>query len=301
MGKVPTRSPAGPGAALTRAVRHLLRPLVRLLISKGVQYPALSLMLKDVYFEVATEDLPPGEEPTTSQISLITGLHRKDVRKMRESPAGRDALPRETSLASEVFTRWITDRRYLDRIGKPRALPRLRSAGGESSFEALAERTSKDVRARALLEELLRLGLAKVDPTDRVVLNTKAFVPKAGSDEAMHYFGQNVHDHLATGVHNLLGREPEYVEQAIYGDRLSKESVERLAELVNAEWRRLTRKVVPRAIELDARDAKAGDSGMRMRFGIYFYADHNKKPAADDAHAGAAGQRRNGEAPPKTS
>jgi hypothetical protein len=275
---------AAPG--LDRALRQLLRPLVRLLLAKGVQYPALAAMLKDVYFEVASEDFAAGGEQTASQISLISGLHRKDVRRMRDTAPRRPAVSLETSLSSQVFTRWITDRRFLDARNRPRALPRLASTGGERSFEALAVSISKDVRARALLDELVRLELVTLDDGDNVRLNHKAFVPKRGSGEAMYYFGENIRDHLATAVHNLLGREPERLEQAIFGDELSPESVEELAGLVRREWARLAREIVPRASELDARDAKAGRTGMRMRFGIYFHAEHNDKPAAKNARAG---------------
>jgi hypothetical protein len=284
----PSRTPPG----LDRAVRHLLRPLVRLLLAKGVHYPALCAMLKDIYFEVATEDFASGEEQTTSRISVITGLHRKEVRRMREAAPRRRAVSLETSLSSELFTRWITDRRYLGAGKRPRALPRLASVGGKRSFEALAASISKDVRARALLDELLRLELVTIDNDDRVTLKHRAFVPKRGSAEATYFFGENVHDHLAAAVHNLLGREPEYLEQAIFGGELSRESVEEIAGLVRQEWARLLRRIVPRASELDERDAKDGRTGMRMRFGIYFHADDSDKPAGKGPQAGATKARR---------
>jgi hypothetical protein len=261
---------------------------VRLLLAKGVQYPALAAMLKDVYFEVASEEhAGGGGDPTASQLSLATGLHRKDVRRMRETAAQRPAVSLETSLSSEIFTRWISDKRFLDARKQPRALPRLASVGGERSFESLAASISTDVRARALLEELVRLGLVTVDDSDHVRLNQRAFVPKRGSGEAMYYVGENVHDHLAAAVDNLLGREPQRLEQAIFGHELSPESVAELDDLVRREWARVVREIVPRATELDARDAKSGRATMRMRFGMYFHAENNDKPAASTARAGA--------------
>ena len=267
---------SSPPPAVTLAVRHLLRPLVRLLLADGVPYPALAALLKEIYFEVARRDLAPGEKKqTNSQISLITGIHRKDVRRMLEDGAAPETLQKETSLASEVFTRWISDPHFLNSRKQPLALARLASAGGERSFEFLAAGISKDVRARALLDELLRLGMVTVDVRDRVVLNRHAFVPTQGSEEMAFYFGQNAHDHLAAAVHNLLGRDPMFLEQGIFGDQLSQASIDELAELVRKEWRKMVREVVPRAAKLDERDAKRGTTDMRMRFGIYFYADKN--------------------------
>jgi hypothetical protein len=279
----PAAPPPRAAPGLDRALRRLLRPLVRLLLARGVQYPALAAVLKDVYFEVASAEYAGGGEQTASQVSLSTGLHRKDVRRMRETARQRPAVSLETSLSSEIFTRWISDKRFLDARKRPRILPRLASVGGERSFEALAASISKDVRARALLDELVRLELVTVDDGDNVRLNHRAFVPKRGSGEAMYYVGENVHDHLATAVHNLLGGEPERLEQAIFGNELSPESVEELAGLVRQQWARTVREIVPRATELDARDAKAGRTTMRMRFGIYFHAENNDKPAARNA------------------
>jgi Family of unknown function (DUF6502) len=279
-------------AALDRAVRHVLRPLVRLLLAKGVPYPAFSAMLKDIYFDVATGDFALGGGQTNSQISLITGLHRKDVRSMRGVAPRPPSLSVETSIASEIFTRWISNRRYLDRDKRPRSLARLASAGGARSFESLAGSVSKDVRARALLDELLRLGLVSLDGQDRVTLNQKAFVPRRGSDEVLHYFGENAHDHLATAVCNLLGEEPRYLEQAIFAGDLSAESVEELAALVRRAWEQLVRDIVPRATALDARDTKQKRNVMRMRFGMYFHAAHKIEPARKPPKAAPTRKRK---------
>lgn len=275
--------PARPPAGLDRAVRHLLRPLVRLLIERGVRYPELADILKDTYFQVAMESMATEGEATTSRISLGTGLHRKDVKRMRE--AGPEAgVARRTTLASEVFTRWVSDRRFLDGQRRPRPLARLASVGGARSFEALAEGVSRDVRPKALLDELLRLGLVSVDGEDRVTLDRRAFVPRQGSDEQLFFFGENVHDHLAAAVANLLADEPALLEQAIFGGDLSGESVDEIARLVREGWRGMMRDIVPKASELDARDAAEGRTDHRMRFGIYFYSEP-KKTAESESKA----------------
>ena len=276
MGKLPTSPPA-----LEGALRDLLRPLIRLLLARGMTYTALTPLLKELYFEVASWELAPGAAPQTdSRISLISGIHRKDVRRFRAEGVAGAAIGRETSLASEVFTRWISDKRFLDSRRRPLALPRLASAGGKRSFEHLATSVSKDVRSRALLEELLRLGMVTVDAKDRVVLNQRAFVPPPGSQEMLYFFSRNAHDHLAAAVANLLGREPTFLEQGVFADDLSEASVAELEGAVKAEWQKLVRGVVPLATRLDERDAKRGDTGHRMRFGIYFYSEKKSEDAA---------------------
>jgi hypothetical protein len=204
------------------------------------------------------------------------------VRRFRADGVRGSGIARETSLASEVFTRWISDKRFLNSRRQPLPLPRLASAGGRHSFESLALSISKDVRSRALLEELLRLGMVTIDGRDRVVLNQRAFVPPPGSQEMLYFFSRNAHDHLAAAVANLLGRDPTFLEQAIFADDLSEASVAEIEAAVKSEWQALVRNVVPKASRLDRRDAEQRDTGHRMRFGIYFYSE-KKSVDADKA------------------
>ncbi|MDV7400972.1 DUF6502 family protein, partial [Arthrospira platensis SPKY1] len=88
----------GPSPAVVRAVRRILLPLVRFLVAKGITYPFLSELLKSLYVEVADRDFRLGEgPPTDSRITLITGVHRKDVARLRKagevSPQPPDVVP----------------------------------------------------------------------------------------------------------------------------------------------------------------------------------------------------------------
>src|SRR5438132_246446 len=72
------------------------------------------------------------------------------------------------------------------------------------SFESLAHSITRDVHPRTLLEELTRLGLARVDDRDgRVHLLHTAFVPRADRDRMLAFLGANVGDHLAAAVDNV--------------------------------------------------------------------------------------------------
>ena len=74
----------------------LLRPLVRYLIGQGWTYPALCELLKAVFVAEAQGHHSEGtHRPTTdSRISLLTGIHRKDVKRLRgELAHGHSAPP----------------------------------------------------------------------------------------------------------------------------------------------------------------------------------------------------------------
>ena len=166
-----------PAASLVTALRHLLRPLVRLLVARGVTYPMLADLLKQIYVDTADRDFRlDGRPPTDSRVSLISGVHRKDVRRLRgATPPDEEAMPETVALGAQLAAAWTTKPEFLDSKGRPRRLARLASQGGKRSFEALVASVSRDIRARSVLDEWLRLGVVELDKEDRVVLRAAAF------------------------------------------------------------------------------------------------------------------------------
>lgn len=273
---------AQPAAALVRALRHLLQPLVRVLLRHRVTFPYLSALLKGVYVAVGETELADESGPASaSRLSLLTGIHRKDIRRLREEPSDGYAPPRAVSLGARLVARWTASPEFLDRRGRPRPLAR----GAEDPergpcFDDLVASVSTDIRPRAVLDEWLRLGIVELDAQDRVRLASDAFVPSKGFDEKAHYFGRNLHDHLAAAGHNLSGEGAPLLERSVYYDGLTEESVTELAELSEKLGMDALQTVNGRALALQRRDAKRG-ARLRMNFGIYFF--RAKKEDASDA------------------
>ena len=260
-----------PSPSLLAAVRALLRPLVRLLMARGVTCPMLANLLKEVYVDVANREFAgDGRAPSDSRITLLTGVHRKDVRRLRAAPpAGAEGMPETVALGAQIVAAWTS--RFRDGKGRPRPLPRLQSQGGADSFEALVAGVSTDIRARAVLDAWLRLGVAELDDQDRVVLRSAAFVPSRGFAEKAFYFGHNVGDHLAAAAHNVLGGKPPFLERSVHYDSLDPASVEKLAALAEKSGMDALRAVNREAMQAEARDKKSEAAKQRITFGVYFF------------------------------
>ncbi len=261
-----------PPRSLTAAVKRLLRPLVKLLLHYSVQYPALTHLLKQTYVEVATAMPVEGKTQTDSRVSLLTGIHRMDVKRLRnEIVSGNEGPPLSVSIGAQIVARWIAHTEYLDNKGRPLPLHRLASAGGLMSFESLVRSVSKDIRPRVVLDEWLRLGVAEIDNLDRVILVTDAFVPSHGLDEKLFYLGKNVQDHLDACAHNLTHPDaPPLLERSVYYDRLSKDST----LILSAYARQLSSQVMQafsqKAMELQERDHLDANARYRVAYGQYF-------------------------------
>lgn len=269
--------------ALIEALARLLRPLIKLLIRQQITFPYLSQLLKELYLDVAEKEFAvDGQRQTDSRITMLTGVHRKDVRRLRQGDADNDAKPvKSASLGAQIIAAWLSSPEYLDDDGEPRPLHRL-AAYGEPSFESLVESVSKqDLRARPVLDEWLRLGVVETDGQDFVRLNKHAFVPSADFAEKSFFFGKNVHDHLAAGVHNLLNEQPPLFDRSVYYNNLSEESIQRLQSLIEEQAMALLKSVNKKARELQRKDAKHNQIPHRFNLGVYFFSE--KQPGDGSA------------------
>lgn len=280
---------AGPPPALVRALRRVLRPLVRVMLARGITYPYLAELLKNLFVDVAaTEFRLDNKAPTDSRISLMTGVHRKDVSRLRSELAQTvDAVPDVVSLGAQLVAVWLGTARYLHEDGSPLPLARFASEGGELSFESLVAGVNNDIRSRVVLDEWLRLGVVRLDDENRVCLNAEAFVPSEGFDEKAFYFGHNLHDHAAAAARNLLGVQPALLERSVQYDALSEASMALLAKQSREAGMKALLAVNKNALALEQADAATEAPKHRMTFGIYFYTE--PMPKASSAPAGKTG------------
>ena len=265
-------TPGDPHPAVTRALLRLSRPLVRVLIANGINFQVLSRLLKAVYVDVAEREFPvDGKPQTDSRLSLLTGIHRKDIKTLRNKGHETESAPPVLSRNAHMIAIWTGAPDYLDERGRPRPLPRHRTASGGPSFEGLVDSVSKDIRARAILDEWLRIELVRLDEADMVYLNTEAFVPREDLGDLAYFFGRNLRDHIAASGHNLLGGDPPLLERAVYYEELQPKSVEELAVLARELGSDALVKVNQKAFELAQRDKNDPRATERMTFGVYFF------------------------------
>ena len=200
------------------------------MLASGVTFPLVAELLKGVFVELAEREFRLGERTMSdSRISLISGVHRKDVRRLRGSDtSAKEVVPDTVSMGGRLVTTWLSDERFLDEDGHARPLPRTRTDGAQVCFEDLVASRSTDIRPRVVLDEWLRLGVVRIDEQDRLVLNADAFVPPAGLDEKLFFFAHNLHDHAAAATDNLLGSRPPQFERSLMYEGLTQASVEHL-------------------------------------------------------------------------
>ena len=257
---------------LYATLQRLLAPLVRLCLANGVRFATVDEMLKDSFVQQALA-LHPEEgagHGTVSRISTATGITRREVtRLIRPDAPARSVKP---PLATQLFARWTTDPAYLDQAGAPRPLTRQ---GPPPNFDTLAQSITRDVHPRSLLDELIRLGVARYDQEQDLVTSTNNdFVPKSDSKEMLTFLADNVGDHFDAAIANVLKGGGQHFEQAIFADELSTESLMALRPLVTAQWQALCEALIPEITTLIDADAAAGrPQNERVRIGMYTFSE----------------------------
>jgi hypothetical protein len=269
-----------PAQIVLAGVLRLLAPLVRLLIQHGVPYTAFAAALKPVFVEAARKELAAtGKAETDSAITLLCGVHRRDVRDIRRegAPVSARAFRAQIEtgnavplgLVGQVVARWLSEGGFAGRGRKarPRGLPR-------AGFDELAARVSRDVRPRALLDEMVRLGVA-VEDGDEVRLELSGLAPKPGLAEGAALMAQNLSDHAAAAAANLRG-EANFLEQAIYVDEITEASAAAIQQAAVGAWKQAFKTVAGeahRCFDADAAALPAAARQHRARFGVYFYSE----------------------------
>jgi hypothetical protein len=260
-------------AKLQAPLARLLRPLVRLFVRSGITFPAICDLLRELYVNVAEYDFAlPDKAQTDSRVSLLTGIHRKEVRRLRGAGAPVSVTPAALSRTSRIIARWLAAPEFTAEDGRPAALPK--SADQGPSFESLVESVTRDVRPRAVLDEWLDRRLVDVDDEGRVRLSVAAFVPQ-GDDAQLYYFGRNLHDHIAAATWNVLGGAPRFYERAVHYDGLSEEAARELA----AKARELASGALQagnKAADALVRTESGGE--WRWNFGTYIYVEQRPNP-----------------------
>lgn len=246
------------------ACRALLTPLAELAIARGLHHSDLDELLRAAFVEAALAahpDVTPHR--AVSRVSTATGLHRREVNRLLQR---EPVLEAKRTPATQVFTRWLSDPAWRDQTSLPRQ-------GPGPSFETLAQSVTKDVHPRSLLEELCRLGLARLDEAnDHVELLRERFTPAGDEPRMLGFVASNVGDHLRAAVSNVLSAQPQHLEQAVFADELSAESVQALQPLIREQWAQLLRALAPmlqKAIDDDAASGRTQDR--RLRVGLYGY------------------------------
>jgi len=231
----------------------MMQHIARWLIHSGVGYTDFVAALKPIFYQQALVELERIQQnKTDSAVSLLSGLHRKDVSafRLQANQTVTEAPNFAISVPARVIARWIA-------LDLPHQIP---ISGEENSFEALVKHISTEKHPRSILFELQRLGVVE-QTGQNVILQQNSFTPDNQMQESKALFSANLSDHLAAGVDNFISEKPfTHLEQAVHAEKLTAQSVEALRQLSIELWQDMAKQLLNAAIQHCEQDQEKDDA-----------------------------------------
>jgi hypothetical protein len=287
--------PRGLRESFTGAIRRMLRPVVRQLVAWGVPYPAFDRLVRELYVEVAEGEFQlPFKRQTDSRISLVTGLNRKEIARLRRQRAAstETARPAEEAIATRVVGRWLAPP-YVDRSGRPRPLAYEAEGRREASFTRLVRSLALDVPARSVLDELIRSGLVELHADGQVALLRQANIPEGDPTAKLELLASDPAELFTTIVHNLERPDAAWLQRKVVYDNIGADALPILrtaAREAGEEFMRIANRLLA-ANDRDRNPRAPGGRRSRVVLGAYYFEADGPERAPDSAQSSTGAVR----------
>ena len=264
-----------PNKILYKAIFKLLRPLVRIFLRNGMPFAAFAEIAKRAYVDVAELEFSvPGKKQTNSRISTITGLTRKEVQRIKAiEDAGNNDLIERYNRAARVVYGWVHDARYSNGDNQ---FHDLNVEGVSPSFNALVQEYSGDVPPRAILDELLQIGIVEQLQDGRIRLLERAYIPRASEIQKLQYLGTDVSGLISTMDRNIHMKDKKpFFQRKVYYKNLPEEAAEELQKILSDKGEYLLELLDQRMAAHDRGTTADVKGGARKAsgIGIYYFED----------------------------
>jgi hypothetical protein len=272
------------GQALAAAIERALRPLFRILLRNHMSFKAFLDIAKRTYVEVATDEFGiPGRKQSVSRVALLSGLTRKEVQRLLAAPTADDAEAGERyNRAARVVAGWVRDKDYSDAHGNPKVLSLEEGVSQDpGSFSGLVRRFSGDIPYRAVLDELLRVGVVEMLDDKKVRLRTRAYVPESGDADKLNILGTDVADLVSTIDHNLQhGAADPFFQRKVMYDNVPVEALQEFRRLSGSQAQALLEQLDKwlSQHDRDTHPRTEGSGQMRTGIGIYYFEEDMAPP-----------------------
>src|SRR5215467_6343645 len=197
-------------ARILDALERLLDPIVLLLLKSGITWREFADLAKVKFVQVATKEFGIRGRPTNaSRVAILTGINRRDVRKLRVVTAEQPVVvaPGFMSKPTQVLDGWFHDANFRTANGEPRD---LQVREGEDSFAALVRRYTPGIPHVAMIKELRVAGAIEELPDGRVRALKRSYIPRELADNQIRLWGSVLQDVGTTLEHNVMRKSSEH-------------------------------------------------------------------------------------------
>jgi hypothetical protein len=217
--------------ALTSNLLTLLSAIAKVAIEEKISHSEFSEIAKYAFVKAAESSLDNEKRITDSRISIVSGIHRKDVKRLRQQDPESFKLEKSrTNRAVSVISAWTREQAYVDQDGQPLPLP---YEGDTPSLSTLVKEYSGDMPVRAVCDELERMGF--IEKKDALWhLTVPAYLPNKSREAVFRFLGEET-SHLVSTIHHNLNSSAEQrqFQRSVAYDELAPETVSLFQEFAS--------------------------------------------------------------------
>lgn len=258
---------------LLRACYSFLVPVARFLLRSGISFREFSEVSRVAFVKAATEDYGIRGRPTNvSRVTAMTGIARKDVRRVRALLDDYAEDPRvRLSPLGDVLQVWCTRPEYVDAKGQPLPLRPWSTDG--VSFETLVQDSAGDVPAGAIRVELLRLGVVEEQEDGILTVVRRQIVPGNVDERLVTSIAFSLRALATTVAFNTdpTRKSPGRIERFVQSGHLDAATREALRMEVRRRVTVFTEEIDDLFSECSSRSSK--EEGARVGVGAFYHED----------------------------
>lgn len=256
----------------------VMRPIVKILLRYGIGFKEFSEIVKMAFVDVSTVEFGVRGRPTNiSRVAVMTGLTRKEVRRVRTKlEEGDEKVGVKSTPITEVIHRWHSDERFLDVSGRPAHLP---FAGGDVSFSALVKMYGGDVPAGAMRTELKRIGCVEESENGTLKVVRRSVIPVDHTDNLITSLVHGAYPLFCTIVENSkIKSEPTGLAQfSAHSTIIRKSDLKRLRRISYDRLSDLAESFDDLFMAFEVSDdADAKDEKSTVAIGLYYFEERDK-------------------------
>jgi Family of unknown function (DUF6502) len=257
-------------AKLLAACGRILEPIIRFLVKGGISWKEFSELSKAKFVQVATSDFGIRGRPTNaSRVAILTGLDRREVRKVREATADSGGVEvRFMTKASQVLDAWHHDPDFTDARRKPK---KMRLEGGPASFTELVRRFAPGIPAVAMLKQLKSSGAVGEAADGRLQPLKRYYIPQDMPDEQVMLWSSTLRD-LASAIDYNFSRvtgAPSMFERRAINLRVDARAVSAFKAFLEVEGQQFLERVDDWLSKHEVSGDVTERKSMRLGAGVY--------------------------------
>jgi hypothetical protein len=263
---------------LNSTLRNILSAIVKTLLRNGMPYGEFDQIARKCFVDVAASEFTtPGKKQTVSNIAILTGLNRKEVKKLRECDV--DQIQQNTkqyNRSIRVLGGWINDPEFLRKDGNPRDL----EYEGPASFSELVRKYSGDMPVAAMQKALTRSANIQFTDDGKLRLLSHAYLPSDDPVEKLAILGVDTRQLIETIDHNLTATEESLrFQRKASNPKVSTHSLPEVKQFIQRKGQSFLEEVDLYLSQHESDD----DSASELSIGVYFHqADGNDQRVKDE-------------------